>query len=284
MATGEPTSGPENPPEKTKVQKIKNPEGSKTIVCWNCLSILMVQSEWSVVECTTCGKYNRVPSGDYKDPKNVIVLNENLNHFDLKVPYVYGIITCPYCQTENRFRRDAEHIVCYKCHHSFSSTEKGLRPENSYHGSGLNNYHIGQGPLQIGPGPGQSQNYMRYSDMFYPDIMRYRGYYPQPYIIPTCNCDNTAYLLKKLIKAVKKSNQRPLFPMPTPPPSNLSMMRGLIKDLEDISENTHNNRYNDKYDSNEFGYNSYVKKNRSYGNLEPRSEYINRMFLGGGNY
>lgn len=96
------------------------PRGNKTIVCWNCLSVLMVKDEWNIIECSECHKFNRVPHFDKNTREQKITIQEDMNHFDLNMPYIFGIITCPFCQTENRFKRDADHIVCYKCHHSFN--------------------------------------------------------------------------------------------------------------------------------------------------------------------
>ena len=104
---GEPV---EDTSTNNNIVKAQNPKGEKTIVCWNCLTVLMVKEEWNVVECTNCGKYNRVPGEDRKP--NSVELCDNLNHFDLNIPYVFGIITCPFCQKENRFRRDAEAVRC----------------------------------------------------------------------------------------------------------------------------------------------------------------------------
>ena len=80
-------------------QKIPYIHGEKTIICWNCVSVLMVKDEWSVVRCTNCGKINRVP-GTEDNLDGAIRLNDNMNHFDLYVPFVYAVITCPFCQAE----------------------------------------------------------------------------------------------------------------------------------------------------------------------------------------
>ena len=76
-------SNPENNvPEDQKIPYI---HGEKTIICWNCVSVLMVKDEWSVVRCTNCGKINRVP-GTEDNLDGAIRLNDNMNHFDLYVP------------------------------------------------------------------------------------------------------------------------------------------------------------------------------------------------------
>jgi hypothetical protein len=47
----------------------------------------MVKEEWSVVQCTNCEKINRVP-GVLNDVSSQIRLNDNMNHFDISLPYV----------------------------------------------------------------------------------------------------------------------------------------------------------------------------------------------------
>ena len=103
--------------------QIQKPNPDKTVVCWNCLSVLIVRDEWNVVECSECHKLNRVPHEDFPGDTK-ISLHESYNHFDLNIPYIFGIVVCPFCRTENRFRRDANHVVCFKCHHSFNVNEK----------------------------------------------------------------------------------------------------------------------------------------------------------------
>ena len=164
--------------------QVQKPNPDKTVVCWNCLSVLIVRDEWNVVECSECGKLNRVPHEDYPGDTK-ISLHESFNHFDLNIPYIFGIVVCPFCRTENRFRRDANHVVCYKCHHSFNVNEK-LGNEV--------NYNL---PLR--------EKY-RFSDV-YPNIINYRGFYPQPLPVPRCNCAETEYMLQKILKTMKKKNK-----------------------------------------------------------------------------
>jgi hypothetical protein len=47
----------------------------------------MVKEEWGVVQCTQCEKINRIP-GAKNDLSNQIRINDNLNHFDIFLPYV----------------------------------------------------------------------------------------------------------------------------------------------------------------------------------------------------
>ena len=264
----------ENDNINNNIVKAQNPKGEKTIVCWNCLTVLMVKEEWNVVECTGCGKYNRVPHDDDKLEGTLKIVN-NLNHFDLNVPYVFGIITCPFCQKENRFRRDAEHVVCYKCHHSFNIkggfVTSGDIPVG-HSGGGGSNPLSSSSPITISSNP-QVKNY-RYSDFFYPDIMRYRGYYPQPYIISTCDCSGTETVLRKLLKLLKKKK-----PMMPPPVDRYAPLRQFVRDIDDIDDRRRMYRVNNRWDSLDGGnyYNnnltkvnnySYPSKGVSYGAVE----------------
>ena len=72
---------------KLENEEINNIKGEKTIVCWNCQTVLMVKDEWNVVQCTNCDKINRVPNTS-TDVNNQLRINDNLNHFDLYLPYV----------------------------------------------------------------------------------------------------------------------------------------------------------------------------------------------------
>jgi hypothetical protein len=47
----------------------------------------MIKEEWNVVQCTNCEKINRVPGAE-NDINKQIRLNNNLNHFDIYLPYV----------------------------------------------------------------------------------------------------------------------------------------------------------------------------------------------------
>ena len=75
------------------------------------------------LKLTNCGKINRVPCiEDNIDSR--IRSNDNMNHFDLYVPYVYVVIICPFCQTENNVRKDDEHIFCFQCNNNSYKIQK----------------------------------------------------------------------------------------------------------------------------------------------------------------
>lgn len=180
-------SNPADPPLNLNGEiNIIQPKADKTIVCWNCLSVLVVKDNWNVVECSECHKLNRVPHENVPGGDQKISLADSYNHFDVNIPYVFGIVVCPFCRTENRFRRDAEHVVCYKCHHSFNVNGQ----QNV--GGGVN-YNF------------PTHDVYRFSDL-YPDIISYRGFYPQPLPVPVCNCAETEVMLQKILRTLKDRN------------------------------------------------------------------------------
>ena len=239
-------------------QKIPNIHGEKTMVCWNCASVLMVKDEWSVVICTNCGKINRVP-GTEDNIDSAIRLNDNMNHFDLYVPYVYAVITCPFCQTENKVRKDAEHIVCFQCH---------------------NSYNIQKEPWE---------NYCPKKDnKDYPVV-------ENPPIINKCEschgcskCDNgndeTTKLLKKLIKQLDKKPKMKVQLLP----DRYKPLRDLVRDVDEMGgvkvggkENYYNLfRKGVSYNgiNKNFNNNTYRKKRRNFNNYNFDDNYNNRNF------
>lgn len=220
----------------------------------------MVKSEWSVVQCTTCEKLNRIP-GDEKLPENVIRLNDNLNHFDLKVPYVFGILTCPFCQIENKFRRDADHVVCYKCHNSFTIEEAVKNNNNTSAFNGIKPSLKLSSSISI-----PSDKPLRYSDLFHPDPMNFRGYYPQPYFFNQCDCSGTEKLLKKILKKLDKPVAKPK-PKPVRKPDLYGPLRRLVRDIDDINERSNYLReqsYNNNAYNKNFGFDGRSLENYKY--------------------
>ena len=199
--------GPEHKvPEDQKIPYI---HGEKTIICWKCVSVLMVKDEWSVVRCTNCGKINRVP-GTEDNIDGAIRLNDNMNHFDLYVPFVYAVITCPFCQAENKVRKDAEHVICFQCHNSYNIQHEPW--ENMVANKVLNNKE-------------------------YPIVQ-------QPTVVNTCDNsgnEETQRLLKKLIKTLKNQENKKK-PMPIIPPlyDSYRPIRELVRDVDDIDDKRFN--------------------------------------------
>ena len=104
-----------------------------TMVCYNCLSVLLIRKDWNYTRCGECQKVNRIPhknniplqhssynvynnSNDFYQDS----LNNNKSELIGDVPYVYGVVNCPYCTTENKITKDAQRITCYNCANSFN--------------------------------------------------------------------------------------------------------------------------------------------------------------------
>ena len=192
-----------NVPEDQKIPYI---HGEKTIICWNCVSVLMVKDEWSVVRCTNCGKINRVP-GTEDNLDGAIRLNDNMNHFDLYVPFVYAVITCPFCQAENKVRKDAEHIICFQCHNSYNIQHEPWENMVANKSANKKDYPVVQ----------------------------------QPTVVNTCDNsgnEETQRLLKKLIKTLKNQEKKPIPIMPMY--DSYRPIRELVRDVDDIDDRRFN--------------------------------------------
>ena len=104
-----------------------------TMVCYNCLSVLLIRKDWNYTRCGECQKIKRIPQKNniplqhssyniYNNNNNFYEdsLNNNKNELIGDVPYVYGLVNCPYCSTENKITKDAKRITCYNCANSFN--------------------------------------------------------------------------------------------------------------------------------------------------------------------
>lgn len=145
-------------------------EGDKAIKCWNCESLLMVKSEWKVVQCPTCEKICKIPNERPPDNNPQVRLNNNMNHMNLNMPYVYAIIICPFCKTDNKVRSNSEHMICFRCHNSMNVVK-----EKNTNSLSINTDKVQFNYSKVGTAPQKS---VRFSDMFFPDPMYFPGYYP----------------------------------------------------------------------------------------------------------
>jgi hypothetical protein len=138
----------------------------KNIICWSCDSVLIVSPESNIVQCSVCEKLNKVPE-NAPDTNNMFspsrMQQNNVNHFDINVPFVFVCVTCPYCQTENKVNKGTQHMVCYKCYKSVNVVG-GKNRQSGVHNQRVNNQ------LQ--------QKSLRFSDVSFQDPMFYQGFYP----------------------------------------------------------------------------------------------------------
>ena len=157
----------------------------KSMVCWNCLSILTVKPTWGIVQCPNCDKFNRVPDCD-EDEKLRLKLDKN--NLDIASPYVYVVMTCPFCKEDNKVKKETEHVVCCNCYNSFSIENPTIKCISS------------KKPVTI------SNKVTRVSDINFPDPMFFRGYYPQPnpmMEVPCHGCDRNGELVEDITKEIR---------------------------------------------------------------------------------
>jgi len=163
----------------------------KTVKCWNCETIIMVKEDWKVVQCPTCDKVCKIPENKQLETK--FKYNGYTNNFNVNMPYVYVILICPYCRTDNKVRSTSEHMVCFKCHNSLNvskdnkSTGNNMQshPKQIFEDKTLNNFvgnklngNISYTTPGSVPLSHPMQKSLRFSDLFFPDPMFYPGYYP----------------------------------------------------------------------------------------------------------
>ena len=210
-------------------------EPDKSIVCWNCLSVLLVKPSWGIVQCPSCDKFNRVPNEE-KVNDDKLVLNKNKNHFEIAAPYVYAVMTCPYCQEENKVRKEAEHVVCFNCFNSFSIENPTIKTVSS------------NKPIKIT----NTNKVTRISDMYFPDPMYYPGKFPIDPIIINNNYNNMAAekrneeLIGEIYKEIDKNKNNNIRKNLTPKIDKYSAMRKFMKDMDEI-EGIRNRKYNDYF-------------------------------------
>ena len=231
-------------------------EPDKSIVCWNCLSVLLVKPSWGIVQCPSCDKFNRVPNEE-KVNDDKLILNKNKNHFEIAAPYVYAVMTCPYCQEENKVRKEAEHVVCFNCFNSFSIENPTIKTVSS------------NKPIKIT----NTNKVTRISDMYFPDPMYYPGKFPIDPIIINNNYNHMAAekrneeLIGEIYKEIDKNkNNNNIRKNLTPKIDKYSAMRKFMKDMDEI-EGIRNRKYNDYFKG--------INTNQNYyNNLNLNNQYI----------
>ena len=230
-------------------------EPDKSIVCWNCLSVLLVKPSWGIVQCPSCDKFNRVPNEE-KVNDDKLILNKNKNHFEIAAPYVYAVMTCPYCQEENKVRKEAEHVVCFNCFNSFSIENPTIKTVSS------------NKPIKIT----NTNKVTRISDMYFPDPMYYPGKFPIDPIIINNNYNNMAAekrneeLIGEIYKEIDKNKNNNIRKNLTPKIDKYSAMRKFMKDMDEI-EGIRNKKYNDYFKG--------INSNQNYyNNLNINNQYV----------
>ena len=195
---GEPTQFNLNLNGEIKKDKSKQ---EKTVVCWNCQSLLLVKPHWQIVECSECNKLNRILNTE-EDENYTRQINTGKRYGNIKndVPYVYGIAVCPVCETENKFSKNATNINCYKCGFTIFLKES---PFNNGINSLSQSYDF------------TPRNYPNYGYInpppYNPNVIQIRGLIPVPPMIPLYNND---YTLLKILELLKKKPKKTYVPYP----------------------------------------------------------------------
>ena len=198
LPKGEPTQFNLNLNGEIKADKSKQ---EKTVVCWNCQSLLLVKPHWQIVECSECNKLNRILNTEEEDTRRIDVGRSygNLNAKN-DVPYIYGIAVCPMCETENKFAKNATNINCYKC--GFTMFLK-----DSPFNNGINNLSHS---YDFTPRNYQNYGYIN-PPPYNPNVIQVRGIFPVPPIIPQYNHD---YTLLKILELLNKKPKKKYIPYP----------------------------------------------------------------------
>lgn len=186
-------------------------QNQKLLTCWHCSYKFYVNNSQDIAQCPNCNKYNSVPRG-YKQrylSQSFTTNINNLNNFENNITNDISdnIITCPFCYTKNLFRRDADELICYNCSKNIKSGISSSFQVNS------EEEQISQDNKIIGWRIVPTQTILSGTTPLP----------PYPITPPPQNESNTDYLLKKILKSLKRqkkeanSMQTPMYnPFPTP--------------------------------------------------------------------
>ena len=159
-----------------------------TLTCYNCLSVLLVRKDWNFIRCGECQKTNRIPKAQITENYNNNSYYQEDNDLIGDIPYLYGLVNCPFCATENKIRKEAKRVTCYNCGNNFTV-------------NGYANDKI--------------KRLSEYEKNKYPNyFMRYKEYIPI-YYPHECNCKiNTQnFLLNQILQNIKDI-KKPSIPYP----------------------------------------------------------------------
>ena len=193
-------------------QELLNNKMYTTMTCYNCLSVLLVRKDWIFTRCGECQKINRIPRERITENYYKYSYYQEDNDLVGDIPYVYGLVVCPFCTMENKIRKEAKRVTCYNCANSF--TVNGFYNDRI---NKINNYN------------------KKYPNTF----IKYNNYIP---IYPPCDCNckqNTQILLLDKILENIKDIKKPQIAYPL-----------LFNDpygfhYRDLLRDNHNKRYNE---------------------------------------
>ena len=236
---GSPPMGPyvsPIPPEQLMNKKIYT-----TMTCYNCLCVLLVRKDWNFTRCGECQKINRIPKEQITENFDKYNYYQEDNDLLGDIPYVYGLVNCPFCATENKIRKEAKRVTCYNCYNNF--TVNGFQNEKI---NRINNYNN------------------KYPNTF----IKYKEFIPV-YFPHECDCKQKTelMLLNKILDNIKDIKKPTIaYPLLFNDPYGFK--------YRDLLESNHNKRYdvdNYKYNNNslvrsmDFQINKNKKENESNG-------------------
>ena len=169
-------------------KNIQSNNSGKSLSCWNCSNLFFSNNNERVAQCPKCHKYNHIPNLSKSANLNHI-FTTSLNNLENNrtIENSEKIISCPFCNTKNLFQSDAEELICYKCGKNIKmefSNSFQLNLGNQY--NQLNKNIIG---WRIVP---SQQSFIAPPTPLPPNPIT-------PY-----SESNTDYLLKKILKNIKK--------------------------------------------------------------------------------
>lgn len=263
---GSPSVGPFISPIINK-ELLQNNKMYTTMICYNCLSVLLIRKDWIFTRCGECQKINRIPREQItEDFQNFSYYQED-NDLIGDIPYVYGLVICPFCTTENKIRKEAKRVTCYKCGNSFSV-------------NGYKNNQI----EKISNSYNKKSPYIFIKNNEYIPINTYRD----------CDCKRNTQiqLLNKILETIK-DNKKPdiAFPILFNDPFGFKY-RDLLEDNRRYYNNSSNDyRFskmnfqinNNKKDNDDKGFRITIKKknggNKNIGNKMTKSAVFEKVFF-----
>ena len=155
-------------------------------ICWNCSNIFYYNDNEQVALCPNCNKYNHISQINNKSRNinNNFISNLNNLENNRTIDNSEKIITCPFCYTKNLFNSEAEELICYNCRKNIKS---GF----------INPFQINSGNI----GAQLDKNIVGWRIV--PSQQSFLTP-PNPMTPPPQNESNTDYLLKKILKKLKK--------------------------------------------------------------------------------
>lgn len=196
-----------NSSQNLKDEPKKSFQEKRTAVCWNCENHITVKEGWEIVECSECHKLNRIPQNVGGTIDQQISVAKSYGNLNQDVPYIYGIAVCPICETENKFRKNANNISCIQCGNYINlNTNNNLF--NNYNQNNIGNNFINRSYDFSSPMRYINTPYSPYNPY---NFIQLRGFMPFP---PICNGNCSECTLNKILKALKKRPKETYIPYP----------------------------------------------------------------------